>query len=178
MTDASGHYALTVAAGQQIEVNFVSSISCDLYPIALNAGTLNGVVVGQELEDIYNGSGPGNFGWLTWTGDQSVGGLVRSLTPPGASESYINPADPSDHRVSLNDWVKGRTGVSNARDIRTALDGLKPLSITVPVWDRVEGQGSNLRYHIVGFARIQITDYNLPARRISATFQGYAACRP
>ena len=58
---------------------------CNLYPIALHADSLRGVPVGGTISNIYDGSAPGNFGWLTWTGDPSVPALVRSLTPPGDS---------------------------------------------------------------------------------------------
>jgi hypothetical protein len=34
-----------------------------------------------------------------------------------------------------------------------------------------------IQYHVVGLARIQITDYHLPGQdRISAIFQGVASC--
>ncbi len=103
--------------------------------------------------------------------------LVNSLTPPGNSDTYINPNDPNDHRLSTNDWVSGRPGVANSMGVRDALDTLKPLIITVPVWDTTTGQGSNTRYHVVGFARIQITDYRLPGQnRISAIYWGTASC--
>ncbi len=152
---------------------------CSLYPIALHVDTLVGAVAGQQLPDVYNGSGPGNFGWLTWAGDQSTGALATSLTPPGNSGTYINPNDPADHVLSVYDWAYGRPGVNNSSQIRSALDSLEPLIIVVPVWDQATGQGSNLRYHIVGFAMIQITDYRLPSQnRISAIFWGYAACQP
>jgi hypothetical protein len=52
------------------------------------------------------------------------------------------------------------------------------LTITVPVWNTATGQGSNTRYHGVGFARIWITDYRLPGQnRISAIFWGMTSCQ-
>ncbi|MBN1890583.1 MAG: hypothetical protein JW850_21495, partial [Thermoflexales bacterium] len=151
--------------------------SCELYPIALHVSTVLETVPGQELTDIYNGSGPGNFGWLSWAGDQGVPALVNSLTPPGDSHTYINPYDPTDHVLSAGDWVYGRPGVANAKAVRDALDGLKNTVITVPVWYAASGQGSNAKYLVVGFARIQITGYRLPGtNRISAIFQGYTTC--
>ncbi|MGC8959621.1 MAG: hypothetical protein ACP5OO_07515, partial [Chloroflexia bacterium] len=130
-------------------------------------------------EDILHGSGPGNFGWLTWTGDRSEGALARSLTPPGDSYTYIDPDDPSDHVVSVGDWGRGRPGVADSRAIREALDALMTRIVIVPVWDEATGQGANARYRVVGFAWVQLTAYHLPGRdRISAVFWGWAGCGP
>ncbi len=56
----------------------------------------------------------GNFGLLTWTGSPGEEALVTSLTPPGDSETYVNPDDPADHEVSVGDWIHGKPGVSNS----------------------------------------------------------------
>jgi len=151
---------------------------CDeLYPIALHVEMLTEAQVGDELMDVYNGAGSGDFGWLSWTGDPSALTLARSLTQPGDSDTYVNPADSDDHMLSVGDWVYGKPGVSNARSVRDALDMLKSIVITVPVWDAATEQGNHLRYHVVGFARIQITDYRLvDQNRISAIYWGPAAC--
>jgi len=155
--------------------------ACALYPIALHIDTVRDAEIGEEIEDIWNGWGRGNFGWLTWTGNQGVPALVRSLTPPGDSYTYVNPNDPNDHVVSIGDWVYGRSGVANGRDIRRVLDALEPLTIVVPVWDRTREVKTDSvcprRYQIVGFAQIQITEYHLPGRnRISAIFWGFIDC--
>lgn len=74
-------------------------------------------------------------------------------------------------------WVRGKPGVSNAKAVRNALDTLKTTVITVPVWDEATGQGNNLKYRVVGFARVQIADYRLPGQnRISAVFWGATTC--
>ena len=97
--------------------------------------------------------------------------LVQSLTPPGDSDTYVNPYDPNDDGLSTGDWVYGTPGISNASSVRDALDTLMSYVIVVPVWDEATGQGNNLEYHVVGFAQIQITDYHLPGQnRISAIF--------
>jgi PKD repeat protein len=151
--------------------------ACELYPIALHVDTLADAEIGREIEDIYNGTNPGNFGWLSWTGDPNVPTLVHSLTPPGDSHTYVNPNDPGDDTLSPDDWVYGKPGVSNARAVRDALDGLAGVVITVPVWDVAVDQGNNVEYHVVGFARIQITGYHLPKQnRISAIFWGQTTC--
>ena len=59
--------------------------SCDLYPIALHTQSLTGVAAGDTIADIANGTQPGNFGWLTWSGSHSVPSLVASLTRPATA---------------------------------------------------------------------------------------------
>jgi hypothetical protein len=151
--------------------------ACELYPIALHTSSLNGVKVGDMIEDIFNGAQPGNFGWLTWTGDNSIPSLVTSLNPPGDSMTYINPRNPDDYTVSISDWVQGRPGVANASSVRNALDVLKTIDVVVPVWDKVEGSGGNTQYHISNFALVRLTEYQLPREnRITVRFLGYAVC--
>ena len=59
--------------------------------------------------------------------------------------------------------------------MRNALDTLKTIDITVPVWDQASGTGNNSLYRVVNFAVVRITDYALPNQnRITATFLGYA----
>ncbi|RPJ26712.1 MAG: hypothetical protein EHM33_10590 [Chloroflexi bacterium] len=130
---------------------------------------------GDVLSDVLNGTQPGNFGWLSWTGSPSTPTMVTSLTPPGDSDTYINPNDPDDHSVSAGDWVHGNPGVSNSSSVRSALDTLKTIDIDIPVWDVVEGNGNNTQYHISDFVRVRIINYNLPKQnQISAIFLGYS----
>ncbi|HEY0735116.1 MAG TPA: hypothetical protein VGD69_09445, partial [Herpetosiphonaceae bacterium] len=150
---------------------------CALYPIALYQGTLDAAAVGQEVIDIFQGADAGNFGWLSWTGQQSAAVLAASLTPPGDSHTYTNPANAQDHQVSVGDWVSGTAGVSTSSAVRAALDQVLTVESVVPVWDTATGSGSGTRYHIVGFARIQLTAYQLPAKnRISARFLSWHTC--
>lgn len=150
---------------------------CELYPIALPAGNLQGMASGSELRDIFNGDQPGNFGWLTWAGSPSVPSLVKSLTLPGDSHSYVNSYDLNDHELSVGDWARGKPGVSNSKKVRDALDALKLFDITVPVWDETRGEGNNTEYRISGFAVVRILDYRLPGQsRISARFVDHVIC--
>jgi hypothetical protein len=113
-----------------------------------------------------NGTRPGTFGWLTWTGEPSEPALMKSLMPPGDSASYINPDNAADHLVSIGDWVPGRPGVANSAAVRAALDRLKTQDITVPVWDAAEDQGANSRYHVSNFARLSASvHYAIGGRR-------------
>ena len=134
--------------------------NCALYPIALSTQSLVGVNIGDVLPDILNGALRGNFGWLSWTGDLAdEPTLVTSLTPPGNSNTYINPNDPADHLISVGDWVRGKPGVTDSSSVRAALDTLKTIDIDVPVWDTSSGSGNNAQYHVRDFARLRITDY-------------------
>ncbi|HET9493550.1 MAG TPA: hypothetical protein VFR15_04915, partial [Chloroflexia bacterium] len=151
--------------------------ACGLYPIALHASSLQGVPIGGELVDIYNGTQPGNFGWLSWTGATSEPTLATSLFPPGDVDTYVNPNNPVDHTVSVGDWVQGRPGVANSTSIRAALEELKTIDITVPVWDVTVLSGSGTLYHVVSFAIVRITGYDLPGDdRISARYLGAHVC--
>ncbi|MCI0396757.1 MAG: Ig-like domain-containing protein [Chloroflexi bacterium] len=153
-----------------------AGVCTELYPIALHIDTLTGVNIGDKIYNIYNGSQSGQFGWLSWTGDPSVGALVTSLTPPGNSYAFINPYDPNDHDVSTGDWVFGAPGVTNSTEVRQALDTLTTIDITVPVWDSSELSGSNTNYRVAGFAVVRLIDYQLPNQnRISVHFKGFAA---
>jgi hypothetical protein len=157
-----------------------SPTALELYPIALHADSLSGVNPGDAVTDIFNGTGQGNFGWLSWNGDNGVPSLVESLTPPGNSYLYVNPNDPSDTELSVGDWVTGRPGVANANDIKTILGILSEVddfNLTIPVWDMATGSGSGSSYHIVNFAVVHLTDYYLPNQnQISVEFLGYATC--
>src|ERR1035438_1312924 len=147
------------------------SQGCDVYPIALSNQTLTNAQEGSVIYDIFNGTQPGNFGWLSWAGSPDEPTLVRSLSVPGDSNTYVNPDGATDHVVSVGDWVQGKPGVSNSEGVRDALNDLEDYEVVVPVWDQVRGTGSQAAYHVCGFARVRILGYRLPSQnRISALF--------
>lgn len=178
------HFTYTISDGELeatatviVRVVLPPVIVCELYPIALHAATVEGATPGAALPDVFNGTGPGNFGWLTWTGNPNAPTLANNLTPPGGSHTYVNPHDPADTLVSVGDWVQGSPGVANAKPVRDALDALLGQEIVVPVWDAAQGQGNNAQYRVADFARIRLTDYHLPGQnRISAVWLGSAFC--
>ena len=61
--------------------------TCPLMPIAVHENTFAGSAPGYEA-NIFNGTQPGNFGWLSWTADTSATSLLASLVPPGTSHLY------------------------------------------------------------------------------------------
>ena len=157
--------ALMIAGAAQAQTN--------VYPIAISAQVVASANAGEVIMDIFSGAGHGNFGWLTWTGDNSEAALVASLTGAGNVSTYTNPDDPSDNNLSVGDWVRGRSSASNSIGVRDALDALEDVEIMLPVWDMVRGSGSSVAYHISGFARVQIKGYRLPGQnRITVLFVG------
>lgn len=135
---------------------------CNIYPIALNESVVLGKNNGDLVCDIWNGSGKGNFGWLTWTGQPSEPVLQTSLIVPGNSNTYTNPEDPTDNNLSIGDVVQGRGGVTNSSGIRDALELLKNEDIIVPVWEATNcGGGNNSLYTVKNFAKVRIADYDL-----------------
>jgi len=147
----------------------VAGMAEDVYPIAVSA---DGFALDTSYE-ILAGGGPGNFGWLGWGGCTDAGCLCTSLTPPGNSDTYVNPYDSSDHVIDVGDWVPGSTGVANAACVRDALDALiaGPKPIYVVVWDAVQGSGSNLKYRVAGFAELTMESYRLPGQnRVTGCF--------
>ena len=155
----------------------VARAQCDLYPIALSAQTLASAQPGTVITNIFNGSQPGNFGWLTWAGSPDVPTLVNSLTPNGDSYTYVDPFDPGNHQVQVGNWVQGKPGVSNSKSVRDALDNLESMVITVPVWDQAQNEGNNTLYHVVGFARCKSSATTFrPETVISVLFIGFTNC--
>ncbi|MBU6399281.1 MAG: hypothetical protein KGS61_03100, partial [Verrucomicrobia bacterium] len=150
---------------------------CDLYPLALSWQTVAHLSAGATASNLCNGTAPGNFGWLSWTGAAGEPSLAASLIPPGNSQSYRNPDDPSDTAVHLGDWVSGKPGVANSQAVRKALEGLLGQPILVPVWDQSRGPGHHAAYHVATFARVRLLDYRLPdTNRITAQFLGLVTC--
>jgi len=140
-----------------------------VYPIAVN---WREQYVDGGIYDIFCGVGYGNFGWLGWDGCTNTPCLARNLTPPGHSEDYSNPDNPSDHTLSIGDWVPGSTGVKNAASVRNALNILisSHIKATVIAFDAYRGTGSNLCYRIRGFPAFEITGYDLPHGMITGRF--------
>jgi hypothetical protein len=92
--------------------------------------------------------------------------LLTSLTPPGDSFSYVNPANVADHVISVGDWVLGSPGVVNGADIRQALNTLTAIDINVPVYDQSGGNGNHQLYRIAGFAKVRLFNHQLPGQNV------------
>ena len=151
--------------------------SCHVFPIAAASSVLAAASPGAVIDDITHGAPSGHEGWLTWNGDMSEPALAESLTPPGNDNHYVNPDDPSDHVLSIGDWVRGRPGAVSSWNVRGALDELIGRHIIVPVWDSTRGSGGNLAYHVSAFASIEILAYRLHSdNKITAKYLGPSPC--
>lgn len=146
---------------------------CNAYPIAVHRSVLAGMKENNEevTDDILNGTGIGNFGWLRWPWDPSGGSsdaLADALDRPTTSEFQNCDIEnqPDDTHLSVNDWVCANTGVSNDIKVRNALDNLKAKGwIRIVVFDEhTDDQGgANGAYHAEKFAIVKLRDYHLPS---------------
>jgi hypothetical protein len=193
LTDPIPLYANTmmrITGGQEAK-------GCALLPIAIHEDTLDGLEEGESTGNIRNGTGTGQFGWLSWTHESeyfttnpnSAEYLAEELNNPLLSRNdYDEPGegeyDPEGEDTVINqgDWVWGLTGNVNSDAVRDQLDiiiGDPPGSggvYYVPVWDTYNLEsGSNVVYHIVRFAKMRLTDYNLTTndKSIWGTFEGW-----
>ncbi|MBN1659318.1 MAG: hypothetical protein JXA93_13015 [Anaerolineae bacterium] len=126
-------------------------------PIATHVDT----ITATGCINIFNGSGPGNFGWLNWslqglycsTGDCSARCLADNLAP-GSCRSGL---------IEFGDDVAGAAGDMNSGLVRQQLKYYidTPEEFTVVVYDTAQGTGCNDAYHVVGFARMQLLGYQL-----------------
>ncbi|MBN1886662.1 MAG: hypothetical protein JW850_01675 [Thermoflexales bacterium] len=159
-----GQDVLGAKASAKARYAQVGRVSGGLYPLTRIPPT-GGFVLGEEviIRDAPSGeeSMPGNFGWLTWAGSPDANQLEFSMTPPGDSETYINPHNPNDHSLDPGDWVEGATG--NMAALKKNLDQYWVNTgriIVFPLFDAFEGVGSNGNYRVVGYGALEITGYN------------------
>jgi hypothetical protein len=128
-----------------------SNSGSGIYPIATRERA-GGFTIGQTYE-IREGQSAGNFGWLRWSGQNSSSGTLCSnlSTPRGGEPLYSG------------DWIYGATGNMNSSCVRNELDdridSREP--VIVLVFDGYSGTGSNLQYHVAGYAEFVLTDYDL-----------------
>lgn len=117
-----------------------------LLPMAVNWADFE---YGTEYELIADWLGPGGFGWLDWTYDL-----------------YADICNPENSGIkNVGDWVNSYPGWSIGQAKRALEDCWmsrpeEERHVTVIVYDYTEGSGSNLRYHVAGFAEFVITEYD------------------
>jgi len=131
--------------------------------------------------NIWNGEGPGNFGWLNWT-EQGY----YCDTDDCSSVCLGDNLDPANciGWVSIGDLVAGATGTMNDSKVRQMLDyyigdptrlgdttcdyfDCYPESFVVPLWStKNDGQGcgedAGVKYTVSGFAVMQLLGYKTP----------------
>jgi hypothetical protein len=177
-----GQDVLGTKAGAKARYAPMATASTGLYPItgfvpdAAHPLKFNEIVVRAITDEPV----PGNFGWLSWNGDNNVPNLAESLTPPGDSGTkYYNPGTPEngwtpnygDKAIQIGKWVQGAPGNMNASSVRAKLDWFKSTQtpLIVPLYDMSTAQGSNANFRVGGFAAFRLTDYDLHPNGASIT---------
>jgi len=158
----------------------VANVTTGLYPFTRRNMPIekNQLVTLRILDDA--DTMPGNFGWLSWNGDNNVPNLCESLTPPGDSGTkYYNPGTPAnnwtadygDKQINIGDWVQGAPGNKNADCVRNWLDYFiaNKAPLTIPLYDTVAEQGSKGNYRVASFAAFELQSYDLTGQTKSMT---------
>jgi len=98
-----------------------------------------------------NKVGPGGFQILNVDG--SRGGTGQSILA-----GWI--LDGCDCQTSTPTWIYSDSGAKfNGSEVKSAMDARLGDNLLFPVYDDVQGNGSNLQYHIIGFAGFTVTSY-------------------
>jgi hypothetical protein len=158
---------------------------CELFPIIAWEDTIEAMRGGGE-ENLLDGPRPsGQKGWVAWNADgtQSEEYLEEEFNNPrAASNDFLDYYDyevrnpPLEDRElnggagppgsgpnnSCVDCVRGLGGVKNSDPVNDILTKLIGKKIMIPIYDTEHGSGSGGYYHIIGFARVIITSYDLP----------------
>jgi len=126
---------------------------------------------GQTYDFTVGKDGPGNFGWLSWTGSNDPNTLATSICTPN------NPL------ITFPQEIWGDPGKSNSSSVRACVQKWidNGATVLIPIWAPSEGssctthgQGNNFKYCIVGLAAFVITDKAQPAIDvITGVFKGY-----
>ena len=143
-----------------------------LLPIGVDPPNKN-FTIGTIYNITDGANGPGNFGWLSWTGANATGVLETSLCTPN------NPA------MTFPAVVPGEPGKHNSSGVRDCLQGWVDSGATVllPIWDTCGNDanasngncnGNNANYHVTGLAAFVLTAFTQPAiDQIQGRFVGY-----
>jgi hypothetical protein len=173
-----GKPTLDVQATAKARYGAVRQVTSGLYPFTRRMGSFeyNQTVTLRFLDNA--DEAPGNFGWLTWDGQNNIPALGESLTPPGNSELYYNPgvppdwsADTNDHAIDIGKWLQGAPGNKNSAEVRAQLDWhiANQTDMIIPLYDEVAGEGSHMNYKIAGFAAFKIESYDFGGQNKAIT---------
>ena len=163
--------------------------TCEVYPITFHDGIFGNPPSPQPGQNIdaFQGSGTGQFGWLTWDPDPNQNdanyAYEELLNPRLSVHDFVDVNDPSDTSLSLGDDVSSGPGVMTSDDVDDALEALVGRTIRVPIYHNGGGTGQNTYYTVSHFALITINQVCLPRngclgvsgndKRINATFVGF-----
>jgi Flp pilus assembly protein TadG len=117
---------------------------------------------------------PGNFGWLSWTGDGST---------PTLNGWVCTPSNPE---ITLPEYIEGNTGASNSSTIRDCLKRYidQKIPVLIPVIGEadppsacpngpVTGNGSSSQYCVIGVVSVILTDYTLQGNVAIKEIKGF-----
>ena len=109
-----------------------------------------------------NKVGPGGFQILNVDG--SRGGSGQSILADWILKGC-------DCQTDAPAWLYNDSGAKfNGSEVKGAMDARIGDNLLFPVYDNVQGGGTNLRYHIIGFAGFNVSDYGFQGN--SGTIQG------
>ena len=157
---------IPVQASAAVMLQGACAASC---VVPISAYKMNFSGIEGQCYKVWNGSGPGNFGWLNWV-RQNEDNCTCSAT---CTEYNLNPDTCRSGLISVGDYIASDSGVSNASGIRDWLDYYRgvwpeihpPVPFTVPVWDEVLGGAAcnpnGQAYRVAGFAKVQLIAYKL-----------------
>ncbi len=150
---------------------------CEIYPITIPDSLVRSASVGDVLENIERGTGPGNFSFLTWAGENDAPTLAKSLEVPGNSYNYINPDNAQDILIEIGDWTQGSPGSMNSAAIRHNLDILMTRDIIIPSWNNRRAQGSKFDYRVAQFPIVRLKSYRLTGNGwLTFELKGFKDC--
>lgn len=133
---------------------------CPIHPLGVPRLLLQDAEPGSSYMSIPVGDADA-IAWLTWTGDPSAQALAASLVPPGDSDRYRNPDDPTDQRLDPGDWAKRVPGRVHSATVRNALDALVGHDIVVPVLGEARGQGAHPEGQVERFVLVRLNAVDL-----------------
>ena len=161
-----GRSQMTVTASAKATMGGVSSPGPSAQPLAKFCDKPDLKECGFEFDVTYNiwdGLGSGNFGWLSFNGDNDAPYVIQELQH-GSPVDYVDPHGQCS-QLAIGCWVQGLPGVSNGSGVHDALDWWKDnrdQPMTIIIYDQTEGQGANGNYRIAGFASFELVNYSLP----------------
>lgn len=120
--------------------------------------------LGETYDFTVGKDGPGNFGWISWTGSNDPNTLATSICTPD------NPL------IVFPQWIAGDPGKSNSSSVRACVQKWidNGATVLIPIWDQTQGNGNSFQYRIVGLAAFVITAKSQPAiDQITGIFVGY-----
>ena len=99
-----------------------------------------------------NKIGPGGFKIINIDG--SRGGSGQKIL----ADWILNGCDCS---TPTPDWYYNDSGAKfNSSEVKAAMDAMTTHNLLFPVYDAVQGGGTNLQYHVIGFVGFNLTGYD------------------